>query len=431
MEMDHRINLEQNSQGGFMLKRNTLITVLCIATMVLAVSTALAFTTGIVSNAFNGKGGNDDSHNNDISADGRYVLFSSFADNLVPGDNNDELDLFVHDRATGRTGRVNISSSGEEADKGTSIIGSSISANGTHAAFISKADNLAPGETNGKNNVFVRDMVSGTTERITPTGGLTYNPSLSADGRYVAFDSMTAFVAGDYWDTDVYVYDRVNRTFEIVSVTGTGGDASGANAEISDDGRYVAFGSASASLGTNGFYQVFVHDRVTGENDMVSVNSLGEQGNNDSTGASISADGRYVAFSSEADNLVAGDTNGTPYGNLDTFVHDRVTGTTVRVSVNSNGNELTCWSGQQSDITANGAFVAFKCGNHFYVHELATGTTTVADVSSTGELSNGIGMYFPSISDDGAVVSFSSRATNLVDGDTNEAIDVFVNDASQ
>jgi len=275
-----------------------------------------------VSEASGGAEGNGISVGASISADGRYVAFQSNATNLVAGDTNAMSDVFVHDRVTGVTERVSVATGGGQGD-GISTPGS-ISADGRYVAFSSLATNLVSGDTNSRTDVFVHDRVTGATERVSvATGGVqgnhhSLNPSISADGRYVAFWSWaTNLVAGDTnGGFDVFVHDRATGITERVSVATGGGQGQGFSQSfthsISADGRYVAFQSNATNLvpvDTNGAPDVFVRDRLTGTTERVSVAGGGSQGNGYSQQASISADGRYVAFNSDATNLVAGDTN--------------------------------------------------------------------------------------------------------------------------
>ena len=170
--------------------------------------------------------------------------------------------------------------------------------------------------------------------------------SLSADGRFVAFESdATNLVAGDSNGfTDVFVHDRQTGATTRISVSSAGvqGDLPSYKPKISDDGRFVSFNSIASNLvagDTNGTSDSFVHDRQTGTTTRVSVDSAGVQGNRNSLETAISGDGRFVAFNSEATNLVTGDTN----AQFDVFVHDRQTSTTTRVSVDS----ATCRRGRR------------------------------------------------------------------------------------
>ncbi len=352
-----------------------------------------------------------------ISADGRYVAFGSQATNLVPGDTNGSTDFFVHDRQTGTTERVSVDSAGNQST--TPELGSlavAISGDGRYVAFRSYRSDLVPGDTNTccvNADIFVHDRQTGATERADlDSAGNEANadnayPSISADGRYVAFLSCASnLVADDTNGTcDAFVRDRQAAITERVSMDSAGneGDSvSGITTAISADGRYVAFGSFASNLvpgDNNGTNDIFVHDRQTDATERVSVDSAGNEGNGRSLATSISGDGRYVAFSSNASNLVADDTNNScpdfssddfplPLINCrDVFVRDRQAGTTELASVDSAGNQ----------------------GND---HSPAL----VSDVEG------------PAISADGGTVAFSSQASNLVPGDANGLPDVFIHE---
>jgi Tol biopolymer transport system component len=279
--------------------------------------------------------------------------------------------------AAASTTRVSVKSDGKQANGSSSD--SSISANGRYVAFDSVASNLVAKDTNGTVDVFVRDRSTGKTKRVSVRSdgkqgkGYSYSPSISANGRYVAFVSGAKnLVARDTNGTeDIFVHDRVTKKTTRVSVKSNGKEANGGNSfdpSISADGRVVAFESDASNLvarDTNGRDDVFVHDRVTKKTTRVSVKSNGKQGTGgNSFSPSISADGRYVAFTSFAPNLVAKDTN----GRLDVFVHDRVTKKTTRVSVTSDGAEGTGESLRPS-ISANGRYVAFPS----YASDLVAG----------------------------------------------------------
>jgi Tol biopolymer transport system component len=380
-----------------------------------------------------------------ISADGRFVAFASRATNLVPGDTNTSDDVFVHDRQTGTTERVSVDSAGTEGN-GPSV-DPAISADGRFVAFISIATNLVPGGTSGRWHVFVRDRQTGITEQVSVDsagnqGDWSYDPAISADGRFVAFQSYaTNLVPGDTNGAgDVFVHDRQTRTTERLSVdsAGTGGNGLSVNPSISADGRFVVFYSYATNLvpgDTNGAGDVFVHDRQTGTTERVSVDSAGTQGNSNSDRPSISADGRFVAFSSSATNLAPGDTG----GQVDLFVHDRQTRTTERASVDSAGNQGNEWSIGPPALSADGRFVAFLSlatnlvpGDsngwmNVFVRDRQARTTERVSVDGAGTEGNE-SSDAPSISADGRFVAFTSAAFNLVPGDTNWSADVFVHD---
>ena len=403
-----------------------------------------------------------------ISGDGRYVAFSSAASNLVSGDTNEASDVFVHDRQTGTTERVSVDSAGNESTKWYSS-GSTvdISGDGRYVAFESDAPNLVPGDTNNAEDVFIHDRQTGATARVSVDSagsegnGWSQHPSISGDGRYVAFSSGASnLVPGDTKrGIDIFVHDRQTGINERVSVDSSGNEWNGTETwriDISADGRYVTFDSDASNLvpgDTNlcpdsydpynrpphNCHDIFVHDRLTGATERVSVDSTGNQGNQHSYKPAISGDGRYIAFGSDASNLVPDDTNGT----RDIFWHDRQTGTTTRLSVDSDGNE---GYGPSDDpaVSVDGRYVAFSslsslvegdsntCDSYYscpdvYVHDRRTGTTGRVSVASDGDEGNDLSQY-PSISADGHYVAFHSRASNLVPFDTNGTWDVFLRD---
>jgi Tol biopolymer transport system component len=383
-----------------------------------------------------------------ISADGRFVAFHGFASNLVAGDTNGFQDVFVRDRRNGTTERVSVSSSGAQGDSHST--NASISPDGRFVAFESLATNLVAGDTNGFQDVFVHDRLSGTTERVSVGSGgvqgnnLSYCPSLSGDDRFVAFTSLaTNLVAGDTNGVgDVFVYDRQLGTTQRVSVNSSGvqGDISSGyrGSSLSADGRFVAFDSLATNLVAgdgNSAEDVFVHDRQGGTTELVSVAAFGGGGTSGSgTFFQISADGRFVAFDSGAWNLVVGDTNGA----WDVFVRDRQLGTTERVSVDSGGAQGNSGSSYPS-ISSDGRFVAFMSDASnlvtgdtngrwdIFVRDLQSGTTERVSVASGGPQGNNYSLV-PSLSADGHFVAFSSAASNLVAGDTGGFTDVFVRD---
>ena len=295
-----------------------------------------------------------------ISANGRFVAFRSYAPDLVVDDTNARQDIFVYDRDTGMIERVSVSSTGEQGTNQSNF--PSISADGRYVAFQSFANNLVDGD-NGNGDVFVHDRSTGITERVSlsSTGEPANNQSdrltISADGQFVAFTSRaTNLVAGDTnQKIDIFVHDRSTGVTERVSVSSAGvqGNASSSSPSISADGRFVAFSSSASTLVAGGIEfrsDIFVHDRETGITELLS-----EIQDTSSTTPSISANGRFVAFVSSANNLVVGDTNDV----RDVFVHDRQTGMTERVSVSSTGEQGDLFSRGPS-ISADGLFVAFE-----------------------------------------------------------------------
>jgi VCBS repeat-containing protein len=273
-----------------------------------------------VSVASDGTQGNNYSYYPSISGDGRYVTFNSNASNLVAGDTNDTFDVFVYDRQLDTTERVSVSSDGTQGNNYSYY--PSISGNGRYVTFGSNASNLVPGDTNNSSDVFVYDRQLDTTERVSVSSDGTqgdsdfFDSSISGDGRYVTFASNASnLVAGDTNDTfDVFVHDRQLDTTERVSVSsdGTQGNEISSKPSISGDGRYVTFASNASNLvagDTNDTFDVFVYDRQLDTTERLSVSSDGTQSNYGAGSASISGDGRYVTFQSFSSNLVAGDTN--------------------------------------------------------------------------------------------------------------------------
>jgi hypothetical protein len=265
-----------------------------------------------------GTEGNDFSASPATSQDGRFVAFHSYASNLVVADTNLIPDVFIRDRQAGTTVRTSVDSAGNEAlGPGGGSYDAALSADGRFVAFDSSAANLVPGDTNSSSDVFVHDR------------------DTDADG----------------------IFDELGSTATVrVSVDGLGLQANGRSSSpaISSTGRFVAFESSASNLvaeDTNGFIDIFLRDRDSDGNGVfdeiggttttrVSVSSSGDQSNSGSGWASVSTDGR-VAFFSGASNLVPGDTNGVS----DVFTHDIGTGQTIRVSVDSQGQQGNDFSG--------------------------------------------------------------------------------------
>lgn len=380
-----------------------------------------------------------------ITADGRYVAYISDAPNLVVGDTNLTDDTFVYDRVTKRTTRVSVSSTGVQQNGFSST--PSISADGRYVAFVSDASNLVAGDTNDTTDVFLYDRQTKQTSLISvDSNGVqgnegSYYPSVSADGHYVVFQSSAEnLVAEDTnINSDIFVHDRVTKQTTRVSVDSNKIQADGGNLfpSISADGRYVAFISDATNLvadDANESSDSFVHDRITKLTTRISVDSTGLQQNSPSFDLSLSADGRYVAFESFADNLVDGDTNNA----IDSFVHDRLTNKTVRVSINSNGTQ-----GDQDSVaprlSADGRYVLFQSrattlvsgdnNNFLDAFVYDLQTKRTTRVSVNSQGVQGNEVSFAgSISGDGRIVTFESFADNLIAGDSNSSSDVFVND---
>jgi Tol biopolymer transport system component len=244
--------------------------------------------------------------NAQFSADGRYVVFESDASNLVAGDsNNANWDIFVKDLQSGAIQRVSTDAAGVQGND--SSCNAQFSADGRTVVFESYASNLVNGDSNGANDVFVKDLQSGAIQRVSTDAagaqgnGGSYNAQFSADGRYVVFESGASnLVAGD----------------------------------------------------SNGMRDVFVKDLQSGAIQRVSTDAAGVQGNGAATSAQFSADGRYVVFESDASNLVAGDSNGT----IDIFVKDLQSGAIQRVSTDAAGVQGNSHSSSNAQFSADGRY---------------------------------------------------------------------------
>jgi hypothetical protein len=283
-----------------------------------------------VSVSAQGQQGDGPSYHPSISADGRFVVYQSTAANLVTGDTNEVEDIFIYDRVSHVTEIVSVSSEGERGN------GSSkypfISADAKFVAFSSLASNLVTGDTNGTGDVFIRDLENSITERVSVSSddqqgnGLSEWPAISADGHIVAFHSDASNLVPEDTNgaTDTFVHDRESRVTERVSVSSEGLQGKGMSwfPSITADGRFVGFISNVSTLvpgDTDGRFDIFVHDRLSGLIEIVSISSEGQHGEGNSEYLSISADGRFVAIHSLSSKLVTGDTNGSG----DIFVHDR------------------------------------------------------------------------------------------------------------
>ncbi len=377
-----------------------------------------------------------------ISRDGQRIAFESDAA-LVAADTNGHTDIYVLDRGSGALTFVSRTSNGLAANGPSRHV--SISGDGRWVAYETLATNVTGFDFNATWDVMLKDLSTGALERVTSLAGSSFaftgggrRPHVSVDGRYVAFDTdseeMSALDTNGAFD--VYVRDMQLDTFTLVSVGFFAqGNGSSTNAQISDNGRFVAFHSDASNFAfgdTNAESDVFVRDLQTGGLSLVSRLPGGAIGNGASYGPSISADGRYVAFTTLATNFKAGDAN----GGEDVFVLDRSANVLEHVSATPSGG-FTSSGGGDASFSADGQSIAFVSGAPdligagpaflaVYVRELNSGVTRlVSRASGIGALPNGPS-YRPSLSGDGSVVAFDSSATNLVVGDVNVQSDVFV-----
>ncbi len=303
-----------------------------------------------------------------ISSDGRYVAFRSNATNLVAADANNAGDIFVHDRQTGQTTRVSVSSSGAEAQGASND--PAISADGRYIAFVSDATNLVAGDTGGYRNVFLHDRQTGQTTRVSVGSGATTvdgdsdSPAISGDGSTIAFRSDATNLLGAGSDSnsasDIFLYNRQIGQISRVSVTSGGAQAEGASTSpaISADGRSIVFASTAGNLtttSTSGFRNIYLRDRQTGQTIWVSQAIDGSAPNDDSDTPTISGDGSSIAFLSSANNLVGYDAKATQ----DVFLFDRQYNTLSCLSVSAQGGAADSFAASPA-ISADGHFTAFE-----------------------------------------------------------------------
>ncbi len=334
---------------------------------------------------------------------------------------------------------------GTEADNAS--INPSISSDGRFVAFESDATNLVANDTNNVTDVFVADVQYGSIERISlglsgvEANGASTNPVISGNGRYIVFESFASnLVSGDTNRViDIFVYDRQTQSTVRVSVTSTGAQATSHSfsPSISEDGQVVAFYSLATNLvtgDTNRAIDVFIRDISNAVTQRISVDANGNQGNMDSWQPRISANGQYVVFSSNASNLVAGDTNTAQ----DIFVYNRQGSAIMLVSNTADGLPSNGRSAYPA-ISGDGNIVVFESNATNLVADDNNDATDIFAFDRSQQIltkvstSNLAGdtdgpSYQPALSRDGRFISFFTYASNLVDADSNNFEDVFIYD---
>lgn len=323
------------------------------------------------------------------------------------------------------------------------------SGDGRYVAFVSNASNLHPDDT-ADDDVYVRDVQTGTTELVsrntagTKSNGHSFAPGLSADGRYVAFTSVATNLHADDTDTvaDVYVRDRVTGDTSLISRSSTGakGNGSSNSPSLTADGRYVAFASIATNLHPDDSdlgSDVYLHDRVGGTTSLISLSNTGANSNGDAVAPEISSDGSAVAFVSRATNLHPDD----PDTALDVYVHRMLSQTTALVSRNNGGAKGNADSYGPA-MSADGTLIAFPSSStnldpadgddltDIYLHDSTEGSTALASRATSGAKSDG-SSYGPSLSADGTQLAFTSLGANLDPADGDFLFDVFVRDLDE
>jgi Tol biopolymer transport system component len=374
-----------------------------------------------------------------MSHDGRTLVFYSYASNLVPDDTNNVPDVFSYDRLTKKTERLSIGLDGKQTSTPSSY--PSISDNGRHVAFISAThlpdDNpRASCDDHDCNNVYVLDRQTKhlVQANLTPSGSRLDASELdcviSGNGRYVVFGSTSSTLSGSYDpgnDSNLFVRDLQTNTTKMVSVNAAGrfDGGFGNDPSISDDGRFIAFDSASKLLPKSTPQDtVYVRDMQQGVTSLVASRS---------SQPAISADGQVIAFVSSA-KLAANDTNNFQ----DIYTYDLPTKAIRRVSEASNGTQTNNDSSEPA-ISGDGSYVVFTSGadnlvpadsNSFtdvFIRYRNYGITRRVDVASH-DGAQALPGYFtlrPTISRDGKAITFSTDARNLVPGRLAQQIDLY------
>jgi Tol biopolymer transport system component/uncharacterized membrane protein YgcG len=365
--------------------RALVVTLLVAAALLSGISPAAGETGALelvsVGSGSAGGQGSQPSVNADVSGDGRYVVFESRARELVPGDLRGATDVFVRDRLLKETTRVSVGIGGAEANGESKE--PAISADGEWIAFQSAASNLVPGDTNAA--------------------------------------------------TDIFLVHRRSGAITRASVDSQGGQAAGGSERpsISGDGGVVAFTSAAADLvpgDTNRVQDVFVYRRTSKQTSMVSKTHSGGLLAGPSFHPDVSRDGRWVAFITQADSVLASD----PYRNYDSYLTDLSAGRTVSVGVGDSGAALP-GDNWDARVSADGRYVAFRAGSAVggppQIRRFDRTTNKSVLISQTGDGEPGNQMSLaPAISDDGNLIAFHSAASDLVGGDQNGQFDVMVRD---
>jgi len=442
-----------------------LLTILALITAQAAAQTSTRASLGLA-----GDEGNDISYSPSISADGRFVAFETGATNLIPGDSNGNKDVLVRDLLLGVTAVVSVNSAGDQGSPGTGSHQPDTSSDGRYVAFHSFAPNFGSlGDVSGVSDIFLRDRdpdedglydeANSTTVQVSLTGagtqpnGGSYNVRISGDGTVVAFESAASnlVVEGGPSGAGIFVRDLDTGINELVAKDLLDLPVNASLQDLSRDGRHVVYSSNDPDIvtgDTNGFTDVFVHDRLLGTTVRISVDSFGAEGSNWSRDATLSEDGRYVAFFTKV-GLVPTDTDfvGDMYlrdrDPDENGLFDEGNGTTTLVSVNSFGVQTEGAIGETYApfVSDDGRFVAFSGGDSsgsccdlvvedtdgtfdVFLRDLETGLTTRMSVTDDGK-SLGGKSWAPSLSADGSLVAFGTWSA-LDGADTNTHEDIYV-----
>lgn len=403
--------------------------------------------------------GNGGSSTPVISADGRFVAYVTDANNLVNNDTNGSIgDVILYDMKTGTSTLVSVNKNGTGSGNHNSL-SPAITPDGQYIAFISVATDLvSQAKRPAQTDVFVRDLKAGVTKLVSIssdgtsagndwssilTGGGAHDPSISDDGRFITFSSLATNlteISDENRTNDIFVRDMVTNTTTLASIN-TAGTATGnfqsEDPSISADGHYVVFVSRSNNLVTNdpfGGSDIFMRDIQANTTTLVSVGMAGIAKGGDSFTPAISADGRFIAFASWANDL-------TPVPNVmrvNVYVRDMVAQATTLVSINKDGNGSGNDDSNAPIISRDGLVIGFQSRAtnlatasdgestiDVFVRDLRTEVTTLLSVNRTGMATGNASSLGPGLSADGRMATFSSFGNNFVENDKNSKDDVF------
>jgi hypothetical protein len=411
------------------------------------IAEALIGTNILISRSSSGVRGNGDSLNVDISLDGRYAVFDSTATNLVSGDTNGVTDIFLKDTVTNNISRVSVDSSGNQANANSGK--PKISGNGKYIVYYSSATNLVSSDTNGYADIFRYTVATGITERVSVDSSgnqanqQSYDADLDTEGRFIVFTTQSSNLGmtDTNSENDVVLKDMTSGSVTYISQSDAGviGNSYSSSGRISCDGRYVIFTSNASNLvpsDSNGYYDAFLTDML-GTRTVTNI-TLG--GNGWSTAADISCNGNYVLFTSNASNLITGDTNAV----ADAFRYEKSTGTKTRVSVKEDGTAPLQYSNGVA-ISADGKLAIFRTfGGSFFTNTAVDHSLSyyqddylIRDMTQTGSrviaVKADLNAPIHGVSGNAAFsgsnrIAYDSKGAGLVSDDNNAYIDSFIVD---
>jgi hypothetical protein len=380
---------------------------------------------------------NGDSYNSSLSSDGRFIVFESDASNLVASDTNGGRDIFLRDRITGNVRMISTSSADAQGTSPSTT--PELSYNGNYVVFMSAANNLVTGDTNAKNDIFMKNLITGATTLVsTNTTGVQQNgnaqlPTISGDGRYVAFASnatnLVATTTSNAYD-QIYLKDTVTGRTDLLSKNSSGvsANANSGGVKSSCDGTIIDFYSSATNLvstDTNGVQDIFT-SHLTPSGYELSSFTLGF--NAGTGGGSVSCNGNKIVYNTAATNVIAG----LSPSNSQVYEYDRLSGASTLVSQNSSGTAANDWSGN-SNVSDDGRYIVFISlstnldSSHTYASGQGENYVFVRDMKKSGAEAISLDVanraqghnYYPAISSDGSVVSYYTQVEELASGTDN------------